>query len=376
MDFAFSDEQTQIRELARKILEDRVTNEHLKAIEAERPVFDRELWRALAESNLLGVALPERFGGMDFGFLELALLLQEVGRAVAPVPAYATLCLGALPLSRWGSPAQQEAWLPGVAAGDTILTAALTELDADDPLRPLARAEAAGQGFRLHGRKSNVPALPLADAVLVPARAGEQVALFWVRPGTEGVTVVPQQASDRQPVGALELDGVVVDADARLGAADQGAEVLAWLVRRATVGLAALQLGVSERALEMTAAYARERIQFDRPIGSFQAVHQRAADAWIQTEGIRLSVWESAWLLAEGREDDDAVASTKYWAAEGGQFTAYACQHLHGGIGIDVDYPLHRYFLWSTMLEHSLGSAPVQLAAMGARLAAEGAAAR
>lgn len=372
MDFAFSDEQSQIRELARKILEDRVTNDRLKEIEAGTPVFDRELWREFAQSNLLGVAVPERFGGMEFGFLELALLLQEVGRSVAPIPVYPSLCLGALPLAAWGSEAQQEAWLPKVVSGEAVLTAALTELDAEDPQRPTTTATAEGDGFRLRGHKSNVPALPVADAVLVPASVGGRIGLFLLSPQGPGVHVAQQAASDRQPVGALTLEDARVDGGALVGTLERGSEILAWLLRRATVGLAALQLGVSERALEMTAAYARERVQFDRPIGSFQAVHQRAADAWIQTEGIRLSVWESAWLLSQGREDDDAVASAKYWAAEGGQFTAYACQHLHGGIGIDVDYPLHRYFIWSTMLEHTLGSGPVHLAAMGAKLAAEG----
>ncbi|MFP6624163.1 MAG: acyl-CoA dehydrogenase family protein, partial [Myxococcota bacterium] len=127
-----------------------------------------------------------------------------------------------------------------------------------------------------------------------------------------------------------------------------------------------------ERALEMTAEYARERFQFDRPIGSFQAVHQRAGDAYINMEAIRLTLLEAALFLAEGREGpaiDNAIQVAKYWASEGGQFTAYACQHLHGGIGIDVDYPLHRYFIWSTQLEHSLGCARDQLQRLGASIA-------
>ncbi len=133
-----------------------------------------------------------------------------------------------------------------------------------------------------------------------------------------------------------------------------------------------MQLGVTERALEMTAEYSRERIQFDRPIGSFQAVHQRAADAYINVEAVRLCALEAAWRLSENLPATEHVAVAKFWAAEGGQFAAYACQHLHGGIGIDVDYPLHRYFTWAIQIEHELGSAKHQLDRLGQTIAAHG----
>jgi alkylation response protein AidB-like acyl-CoA dehydrogenase len=145
--------------------------------------------------------------------------------------------------------------------------------------------------------------------------------------------------------------------------------VLAWLTHHATTALCAVQLGVSDRALSMTAEYAKERVQFERPIGSFQAVHQRAADAYIQLQAMRLTTWDAAWRLEAGEVASDAVQVAKYWAAEGGQFVGYAAQHLHGGIGIDVDYPMHRYYLWAKQCELSLGSAPVQLERIGMRLA-------
>ena len=146
-------------------------------------------------------------------------------------------------------------------------------------------------------------------------------------------------------------------------------EALRWLVDHATLARCAMQLGVTERALEMTAAYGRERIQFDVPIGSFQAFHQRAADAYIQVEGIRLTTWEAIWKLSSGRDARDMVSVAKFAASEGAAFSAYACQHLHGGVGIDVDYPLHRYFKWSTQIEHELGAAKVQLERLGERIA-------
>ena len=160
----------------------------------------------------------------------------------------------------------------------------------------------------------------------------------------------------------------VPDSDV-LGDVDGGAERIRWLIERATIARCAMQLGVTERALERTAAYGRERVQFDRAIGSFQAFHQRAADAYIEVEGIRLTTWEAAWKLARGLDATDAVRVAKFAAAEGAAHAAYACQHLHGGVGIDTDYPLHRYFVWATQIEHELGSASVQLEALGRRIA-------
>ncbi len=373
MDFSFREEQSDLRDLARKILEDKLSNDRLKQIEAGDPVFDADLWRELAKANLLGIAIPEAFGGTGFGFFELTLLLHEIGRAVAPVPVYATLALGALPVNEFGSDEQKKALLPGVATGEIFLSAGLVELESPDPLDPSTTAKRDGQGWRLEGQKTTVPAAAMAKKIVISARSEDgRIGLFLIDPAADGVRVEKQRTTDRQPHGLVTLSGVAVGEEALLGDLERGAEQLAWLTDRATLGVCAIQLGVSERALEMTAKYAAERRQFDRPIGSFQAVHQRAADAYIDVEAMRLSTWEAAWRLAEGLETTNAVEIAKYWAAEGGQFVAYACQHLHGGIGIDIDYPLHRYFIWSTMAEHSLGSARTQLARLGKRLADRG----
>jgi alkylation response protein AidB-like acyl-CoA dehydrogenase len=373
MDFRFSEEERAVSELARKILEDQLGNERLKEIESQEPVFDADVWRSLAESNLLGVAIPEEEGGMDLGFVALCLLCHEVGRAVAPVPVYASLVLGALPLARFGSPEQREAWLPGILSGERLFTAALVELDSSDPMAPTTRAEStSGGGYRLSGEKSLVPAALQAERILVSASLADgRVILAWLDRAAEGLSIENQGSSDRQPHGHLALDGVEVSrADLLVGA--DAREALRWLLDRATTARCAMQLGVVEKALEMTSEYGRERIQFDRPIGSFQAFHQRAADAYISVEAVRLSTWEAAWLIANDRPASEAVAVAKYWAAEGAQFVAYACQHLHGGIGIDVDYPLHRHFIWATRIEHDLGSAPEQLEKLGTRIARDG----
>ncbi|MCZ6463373.1 MAG: acyl-CoA/acyl-ACP dehydrogenase [Proteobacteria bacterium] len=373
MDFSFSDEQKDLRELARQILEDKVSNERLKQVEAQDEVFDADLWQELARSNLLGAALPEAFGGTGFGYFELCLLLQEIGRTVAPVPVYASLVLGALPLAEFGSDAQKREWLPRVVDGSAVLSAGLVELEADDPMDPATTAKRDGDGWRLEGRKSLVPAGLRAARILVPARSDDgRIGVFLVDPESAGVERTSQQCTDRQPYCQLALSGTAVTERDLVGDLDRGSEILAWLLDRATVGLCAVQLGVSERALEMTAAYTSERRQFDRPVGSFQAVHQRAADAYVNVEAMRLTTWETAWRLAQGKNADEAIAIAKYMAADGGHFVAYAAQHLHGGIGIDVDYSLHRYWSWTTQIEHTLGSGRAQIARLGARLAKRG----
>ena len=356
MDFDFTDDEQSVAQLARQILGDHTTNDALKAHERSGAPYDAALWKALAHADLLGIAIPEGDGGSGLGFVTLALLLEEVGRAVAPVPAYASLVLGALPIARCAEPgAAVRAWLPEVARGERILTGALSELATSDPYAP---STVVNDGA-VRGTKTSVPFAEQASHIVVTARD----ALVVVDADGAGVRLHAQQTSDGLPRALVELDGAPVVAT--LG----GGDAVAWFVDHAIAATCLLQLGVAERALEMTGAYSRERVQFDRPIGSFQAVHQRAADAFIWVEGMRLTAWEAAWRLTNRLPATEAVAVAKYVAAEGGQFTAYACQHLHGDIGIDVDYPLHRYFKWATQLEHDLGSARHHLDRLGALLA-------
>lgn len=371
MDFSFAEEEQAAAGLARTILVDHATNERLKAHEASGAPYDRELWAALVEASLVGIAVPERFGGSELGFLALCLLLQEVGRAVAPVPAFASLVLGALPIAAFGSDAQRE-WLRDITVGRRIVTAALAEEGSADPLVPVTRAERRGGSVRLTGVKTMVPYAGQASHVLVPARLDDgTVGLFFVEPTSGGVSVAVQRTPDGHPHARLELAGAEVLDSARLPAAD-GAGALRWLVTHAIAARCMMQVGVTERALEMTAEYGRTRVQFDRPLGSLQAYHQRAADAYINVEAVRLSALEAAWRLSRGLPADEHVAVAKFWAAEGGGSAAFACQHLHGGIGLDVSYPLHRYFTWAIQIEHELGSARHHLERLGRHIADHG----
>jgi alkylation response protein AidB-like acyl-CoA dehydrogenase len=366
MDFAFTPEQDALRELARKILGDRLTHERLRTVEAMPDWFDREVWAELAKANLLGVALPEDVGGGGLGLVELCLLLEAVGWAVAPIPAWATLVLGALPIAEFGSAEQRARWLGPVAAGDAVLTAALVEPNADDPTRPATRARKDGAAWRLDGVKACVPAAHLAARVVVPAATDGGVGVFLVDPRGAGVRVARQEATNGEPQGEVTLAGA---AGEPLGDPAKGDAIVAWLLERALVGLCAIEAGVVERALRMTAQYVSTREQFGKPLATFQAVSQRAADAFIDVEAIRWTMWQAAWRLAEGLPAADEVRIAKFWAAEGGHRVVYAAQHLHGGIGIDLDYPLHRYYIWSKTIELTLGSATPHLARLGAAIA-------
>jgi 3-oxocholest-4-en-26-oyl-CoA dehydrogenase beta subunit len=362
MDFTFSEAQDELAGLTRKILAERDTP-----------------WADLAAAGVLAAGLPETLGGAGLGLLEHCSVLVELGRAVCDVPYLASIVLGAGAIAEFGSQSQRAQWVVPAGRGSVLLTAALAEEDGDDPRSPSAAAVRPAGRWVLSGVKTAVPAAPRADLFLVPATTSDGVLVFLVSPSDDGVTVEPQRLTDFAEAGRVVLDGVTLDDDRVLGPG-QGGQVTDWLVARATVGLCAMQVGVLERALELTAEYARNRMQFGRPIGSFQAVAQRLADAYIDTDAVRLTMWQAAWLLATGGEGDAAalrvaaaVATAKFWAADAGHRVAHTAVHVHGGLGIDVSYPVHRYFTAAKHHEFALGGATTQLRRIGADMArAEG----
>ncbi|MCF2531958.1 acyl-CoA dehydrogenase family protein [Yinghuangia soli] len=374
MDFAYTDEQQELVGLAKQILTERVTHESLTALEAKvtgegAPRFDRDLWAELAKANLLGISLPEEFGGSGFGVLEQVLLLEQVGRTLAPVPLYASIAVGAAAIAELGTAAQKAAWLPGAASGEKILTAALAERLGRDAAAPAAKAEKVDGGWRLSGVKTAVPAATIADVILVPAATEDGVGIFLVDPAGAGVSIAPQLTTAKEIAGELTLDGAVVADDALLGGTVDTAAAV-WLRDRATLGLCALQLGVTERAMREGAAYTTTREQFKRPIGSFQAVGHRLADCYIDVEAIRLTTWQAAWQVGEGLDASEAVATAKFWAAEAGHRVAHAVVHVHGGMGIAEEHFVHRYFVHAKQNEFSLGGANEQALRIGAGFAA------
>ncbi|CAB4863446.1 unannotated protein [freshwater metagenome] len=373
MNFDLSDEQNVVSDLAKQIFEGHAPVERVKHVERAGDGFDRELWHELANANLLGLCLPEDVGGSGFGLVELCMLLEQQGRRVAPVPVWATLALGALPIAEFGTPAQRTEWLPGVCAGNVVLSAALNERGADDALRPTVTALRSEHGWHLQGVKPTVPSAQFAARVLVPARQDDgRIGVFLVNPADAGVQVQPVKATNHQPHAHLVID-TVVSADDRLGGeSGDGEEQLHFMLERALVGLCALQLGVCSAAIEQTAAYTSGRAQFGKPLSTFQAVGHQAADAFILTEPMRVTMLQAAWRLVHGLPSRQEVLIAKYWASEAGQKVVHLCQHLHGGMGSDIDYPIHRYFLWGVQNETTLGAGSTQLARLGELIAREG----
>jgi 3-oxocholest-4-en-26-oyl-CoA dehydrogenase beta subunit len=371
MDFSLTDEQRAIADLAGQILSDRCTLERLKAIEASDDRYDHDLWAEFAKAGLLGAALPESGGGSGGGFVDACLLLEQQGRRVAPIPLLGTVVSSAMPIARFGSVEQQQRYLPGVVSGTTLLTAALTEVGGDSRA-PLTTAKPQGKLWRLSGIKLAVPIADLATAVLVPARTADgQVGVFIVDPKAAGVTLTREEVTNWEAQCRMELSGVMVGPDSVLGSISQGAEILNWIVDRTTVAVCAITAGVCQEAVRLTAEYTSNRKQFDKPIAMFQAVGQRMADSYIDNEAVTLTMWQAATRLADEMPSDKEIATAKYWAAEGGSRIGHAALHLHGGISIDVDYPVHRYFLWAKQLEYTLGAATPQLVRLGALIAAE-----
>ncbi|RAS70174.1 alkylation response protein AidB-like acyl-CoA dehydrogenase [Lentzea atacamensis] len=260
----------------------------------------------------------------EFGVLEQCSVLVELGRAVAAVPYLSTM-VAASALAEFGTAEQRSRWLtPG-----TVLSVALAEAD---------------------GAKTTVPFAASAAAFLVSH--DEQV--FLVEAGRLDIT--PQELVDGSEAGWFEFSG----GEPVPGLTPE------WLVTRYTLGLCAFQLGVTERALELTAEYARTRVQFDRPIGSFQAVAQRLADAYIDVAAIRLTLWQAAWRLSEGLHADAEVATAKFWAADAGHRVAHTAVHVHGGTGIDMSHDVHKYFTAAKRAEFELGGATAQLLKLSA----------
>ncbi len=361
MDFTFTEEQETVAKVARQLFEHRATPERLTELEAGEVRYDAALWAELASADLLGIALPESVGGTGGGFLELGVLLSEVGYSVAPVPIYATLALGADTIARHGDSALQHRFLPRVVDGSTLLTAALAEPGNSNPTAPRTTARADGDVWRITGTKELVPAAQIASAIVVSATADDGPGLFVVETDGSGVVVTPAATTNGEPFADIELTDAI---GSRL-TEHADADIVRALYSRALVGLCAMQIGVAERALKLAASYTSEREQFGRPIGSFQAVQQRLADAFIDTEAIRWTTWHAAWLIAEGRPAEREAAIAKFWAAEAGARVTASAQQVHGGMGIDVTYPLSRYFLWAKQIELALGSASQQLARLG-----------
>ncbi|WP_433467792.1 acyl-CoA dehydrogenase family protein [Spirillospora sp. CA-128828] len=367
MDFNLDETQQEIRGLAADVLAREAAQERLEAFEKSEAPYDAVTWKALAQAGLLGIVLPEDVGGAGLGPVELAVILREVGVRVAPVPVYASLALAAVPIGVHGT-AEQRGLLTPLTEGGTVLTGAYREVGPAGEIATTARRE--GGGYVLNGVKTFVPYAREAARILIPARVeGEGVGVFLVEPSA--VTITGQPSATSEPLSRVALDDARVGADALLGGTADGA---AWdtLRRSAVAGAVAIASGVIEGALELTKEYTRTREQFDRALAQFQAVTMQISDVYIAKRALDVAVWAGVWRLAQGAADAEEILTiAAYNTCDPVMKALYTCQHLHGGIGLDVTYPLHRYFAWGKHCGHLLGGGEDRLDALGALVAQE-----
>lgn len=369
MDFTTTEAAQDLGGLVDTIVDAVCTPEHQRELDKLEQRFDRELWRKLIDAGILSSAAPESLGGDGFGVLEQVAVLVALGHQLAAVPYLESVVLAAGALARFGSPELQQGWGVSAVSGDRILTVALDGEMGEGPVQAAGGNQENGcTGIGFGGYQKCVGHRAVPD---LGACAGEAVAMSGA--GDPGVAVTALATTGLGSVGHLELNGAKVDAARRVG----GTDVAVWLGTLSTLSRTAFQLGVLERGLQMTAEYARTREQFDRPIGSFQAVGQRLADGYIDVKGLRLTLTQAAWRVAEdslaSREcpqpADIDVATAGFWAAEAGHRVAHTIVHVHGGVGVDTDHPVHRYFLAAKQTEFALGGATGQLRRIGRELA-------
>ena len=365
MDFGFNQEQELLRNTARKFLENECTSEFVRARMAEPAGVTDAFWTKLAEQGWTGLVYPEEFGGTGLGFVDLTVLMEEMGRAVMPGPFFSTL-LGGLTILEAGSAAQKKEWLTKIAGGEAKAALAFTEPNARwDAAAVAVTAREAGGKYTLSGTKLFVLDAHVADVIVVVARTRESkrpeegLSLFLVPKGARGLTVKLLPTMDQtRKLCEVKLDDVAVGADALMGPRDGGWTPLARVLDRATVALCAEMCGGAQRVLDMTTEYAKIRIAFGKPIGSYQGVKHRAADMLVESENAKSLTYYAAWAVDENVPEAPLAASmAKAYASDAFRKIAGAGIQLHGGIGFTWEHDLHLYFKRAKSSEFTFGDA-------------------
>jgi alkylation response protein AidB-like acyl-CoA dehydrogenase len=361
MDFNFTEEQQAIADAAERVFAELCSDDTIKELgTADRP-FHADLWAQLAESGMLGIVIDEAHGGLGMSLVDLCLVLESQGRFVAPIPMISCLVECAMPLDRCANESLKAELLPQVASGELLLS----------PVRsaygfvvrePLTAALLEDGAFAVNGVSGMVPYAGLAQGFVVAAPCGvDDMVLFHCSKDIGGVRVTEQKTTSGEPAGHLSFDNVRVDASQVLATGEAARELTERQAQDSCVATAAVQVGVLGEGLRRTAEYVSQRKQFGRPLGAFQAVSQQAADAYMAIESLRGVYWRALDDIENGQDAALSTRVAKFWVGEAGHKAAHTILHLHGGIGQDVDYPIHRFFLWGKHLERYHGT-PGQVA--------------
>lgn len=366
MNFGFTEEQELLRRTARKFFENECPSAVVRTLMDGPEGMTPELWAKIAEQGWLGLIHPEEYGGMGLGFVDLVVLMEEMGRAAVPGPFFSTVLLGGLAIAEAGGDSQKKQWLPRIVAGDTRVTLGWMEPSATlGPQGIALQATQSGGRFTLAGTKLFVHDAHTADAIVVAARTGggkgaeEGVSLFLLPKGTPGLEVKLLPTMDQtRKLCEVTLKGVTVGPDALLGEAGAGWKPLGRVLDRATVALCAEMCGGAQKVLDMTVEYAKIRQAFGRPIGSYQGVKHRAADMLVDVENSKSITYYAAWAMDEGvPEGPLAVSMAKAYVSDASRRVAAAGIQLHGGIGFTWEHDLHLYFKRAKGSEFTFGDA-------------------
>ncbi len=348
MDFTLSEEQEMLKTMARDFLTDKCPKTLVKAMEEDEKGYSPEIWAEMADLGWMGLVFPEEYGGSEMSFLDLSVLLEETGRACLPGPFFSTVVLGGLPILEAGSDEQKQEYLPRIANGEAIFTLALTEDNAGyDAASMRVKATADGDGYTISGKKLFVPDANIADYMLVAARTDEKaedgITLFIVDAKSTGIshTVLKTIASDK--LCEVVFDKVKVPKENILGEPNQGWELVKNIIEKATAAKCCTIVGAMELVLDMTVEYAKERKQYDRPIGSFQVIQHYCANMAIDVDGSRFSTYQAAWMLSEGKPCHKEVAIAKAWINEAFERFIALSHQIHGAIGVTIDHDLQYY---------------------------------
>ena len=357
MDLDFTEEHEMLRDMVRGVCAQYSPLEVVRALENDERGYPDELWKQLVELGLVGILIPEAYGGQGQSLLEAAILYEEFGRALAPTPHFqsAVLCAGAL--IQAGSDAQKSSWLPGIAAGERILTPAWLEpRNGFGPKGVQLRAQAEGDGYVLSGTKLHVTFAGAADRLLVLARTGdapEAIDLFLVDPKASGVTLSQRENLGSESTFRVDLESVRVAETDRLGAAGSGWKTWNAVMHDGIVLQAAQAAGGAKAALEMTVDYAKNREQFGKPLGAFQSISHYLADAATAVEGGSTMVYEAAWKRSMGQDISMHAPLAKLFMAHAFRDVTATCQQVWGGVGFTIEYDIQLYFRRAKQLQMS-----------------------
>ncbi len=357
MDFKFTEEQEMLRNFARSFMDDKIIPEHVRAMEADEKGYSPDYWKQMAELGWMGLVFPEAYGGQGMGFFELAILFEEMGRACCPGPFFSTTLCGMAILDS-GSEGQKKEFLPRIADGKMIMSPALIEPAGTYTQEGIAlKATAKGDGYVLNGTKLFVNDANSADYFLVAAKTGKGVTMFIVDAKSPGIsiTMLNTIASDKQAEVAFK--GVTVPKANVLGEVGKGWDIMQKVIQRGAIGKCAEIVGAAQKVLEMTIEYSKTRVQFGKPIGSFQAVQHHAANMATGVDGSKFITYEAAWLMSEGEPCSKEISMAKAWCSDTYQQVLTTAHQVHGAIGFTMDHDLQLYFRRGKAAELAYGDA-------------------